>query len=107
MRRNEVLGLRWDDIDFDRATIALNRGLVSVGYQLHETRGKTRNAPRPIDLDATTLGVLRAWRSWQHAEQHAVGIDGADGSSPTAAASPSTPPSPKLSIASLDERACP
>lgn len=43
---------------------------------MHETRGKTRNAPRPIDLDPTTVGMLRAWRSWQHAEQPAVGIDG-------------------------------
>jgi integrase len=76
MRRNEVLGLRWDDVDFDCAAIALNRGLVTVGYQLHETRGKTRNAPRPINLDATTVAVLRAWGSWQQTEQRVVGIDG-------------------------------
>ena len=68
MRRNEVLGLRWDDIDFDRRTIALTRGIVAVGYELRETRGKTRNAPRPIDLDPTTIDVLAAWRSWQTAE---------------------------------------
>ncbi len=48
MRRNELLGLRWGDIDLDGATIALNRGLVTVGYELHETRGKTRNAPRRL-----------------------------------------------------------
>jgi integrase len=76
MRRNEVLGLRWDDIDFDRQTIALNRGIVSVGYELHETRGKTRNAPRPIQLDPTTTDLLRAWRTWQASEQAAVGVDG-------------------------------
>jgi hypothetical protein len=27
------------------------RGLVAVGYEIHQTRGKTRNAHRPIDLD--------------------------------------------------------
>ena len=75
MRRNEVLGLRWDDIDFERRTIALNRGIVSVGYELRETRGKTRNAPRPIDLDPTTIELLRAWRTWQSAEAAAVGLD--------------------------------
>ena len=47
MRRNEVLGLRWDDIDFDRGDLSLNRGLVAVGYELHETRGKTGNARGP------------------------------------------------------------
>ena len=75
MRRNELLGLRWEDVDFDRGTIALNRGIVTVGYELHETRGKTRNARRPIQLDATTIGLLRAWRSWQQAEQHAINLD--------------------------------
>jgi integrase len=61
MRRNEVLGLEWDDIDFKRQRLSINRGLVAVGYELHQTRGKTRNARRPIDLDPTTLSILEAW----------------------------------------------
>ena len=75
MRRNEVLGLRWEDIDFERRTIALNRGIVRVGYELRETRGKTRNAPRPIDLDPTTIELRRAWRMWQSTEAAAVGLN--------------------------------
>ena len=74
MRRNEVLGLKWGDIDFQKKTIALNRGLVAVGYELHQTRGKTRNARRPIDLDGTTLAVLAGWKAFQSAEFAAVGI---------------------------------
>jgi integrase len=77
MRRNEVLGLKWDDLDFEKKTISLNRGLVAVGYELHQTRGKTRNARRPIDLDATTLAVLAGWKAHQAAEFAAVGIDDA------------------------------
>lgn len=76
MRRNEVLGLQWDDIDFKKKTIALNRGLVAIGYDLHQTRGKTRNARRRIDLDPTTLAVLAGWKALQTAEFAAVGIDG-------------------------------
>lgn len=75
MRRNELLGLRWDDYDAAKATLSINRGLVAVGYDVHETRGKTRNARRRIDLDPTTIGVIDAWREWQRTEQHAVGID--------------------------------
>lgn len=44
MRRSELLGLRWSDIDLDAGTPSINRGLVAVGYHLHESRGKTRNA---------------------------------------------------------------
>lgn len=74
VRRSELLGLRWDDLDLDAATMSINRGLVAVAYELHESRGKTANSRRRIDLDPTTVLVLRGWRTWQHAEQAAVGI---------------------------------
>jgi integrase len=74
MRRNEVLGLKWPDIDFTKKRLHLNRGLVAVGYEVHETRGKTRNARRAIALDDTTLGVLAGWQAHQAAEFAAVGI---------------------------------
>lgn len=50
MRRNEVLGLKWSDIGFTRKRLHLNRGLVAVGYEVHQTRGKTKTARRSIDL---------------------------------------------------------
>ena len=74
MRRNEVLGLKWPDIDFAKQRLHLNRGLVAVGYEVHQTRGKTKNARRAIALDDTTLAVLAGWRAHQAAEFAAVGI---------------------------------
>jgi integrase len=74
MRRSEVLGLKWDDIDFIKRRLGLNRGLVAIGYDPHETRGKTRTSRRNIDLDTTTLDVLAGWRAFQHAEFAAVGL---------------------------------
>ncbi len=74
MRRGELLGLRWDDFDEEAATLSINRGLIAIDYELHETRGKTSNARRRIDLDPTTVMVLSAWRDWQQAELHAAGI---------------------------------
>ena len=62
MRRSELLGLHWSDIDLDTAHLSVNRALVSVSYELHESRGKTRNSSRWIDLDATTVEVLERWR---------------------------------------------
>ena len=74
MRRSEVLGLKWPDIDFAKKRLHLNRGLVAVGYEVHETRGKTKTARRAISLDDTTLAVLAGWRQFQTAEFAAVGI---------------------------------
>lgn len=78
MRRSELLGLRWTDIDLAAASVSINRGLVAVGYELHESRGKTANARRRIDLDPTTVSVLAAWRQWQHTERHVIGADHPD-----------------------------
>lgn len=75
MRRSELLALRWTDIDLNACTVSINRGLVAVGYELHESRGKTANARRRIDLDPTTVSVLAAWRQWQQTEQHVTGIE--------------------------------
>lgn len=76
VRRSELLGPRWDDIDLTASAMSVNRGLVAVAYEVHESRGKTRNSRRRIDLDPTTVTVLIAWRGWQEAEQAAVGAEG-------------------------------
>ena len=65
--------LNWPDIDLAKGAIKVNRGLVSVGNELHASRGKTANARRRIELDPTTIEVLTAWRAWQRAEREAIG----------------------------------
>ena len=78
MRRSELLGLQWHDVDLETATVSINRGLVSVGYETHVSRGKTSNSRRAIDLDPTTVQVLSAWRAWQETEQAVVGAEATD-----------------------------
>ncbi|MGC2239535.1 MAG: site-specific integrase [Acidimicrobiia bacterium] len=75
MPRSELLGLQWDDVDLDQARISVNRGLVSIGYELHVSRGKTSNSRRAIDLAPTTVAILSAWKEWQASERGAVGIE--------------------------------
>src|SRR5439155_3936156 len=84
-------GLRWNDFDPTKGTLSVNRGLVAIGYDVHETRGKTRNARRRIDLDSTTVAVLTAWQHWQLSEQEAAASNRPIGCSPTATAPPFTP----------------
>jgi integrase len=74
MRRSELLGLQWRDIDFDHATVSVNRGLLSIGYEKCESRGKTPRARRRIDLGPTTLDVLSGWRHWRQAAATASGV---------------------------------
>ena len=51
MRRSEVLGLQWKDIDWERSVISVNRGLVSVGYERELTRCK--HVPHAAPLSST------------------------------------------------------
>src|SRR5690606_13819417 len=71
----ELLGLKWSDLDIDHARLSINRGSVAVGYELHESRGKTDHSRGCVELDPTTLRVLAGWRAMQAAEFTAVGIE--------------------------------
>ena len=76
MRRGEILGLRWSDIDLDAATLSIRRSVSCTGYQVHTTPTKTRTSRRAIDLDQQTVTVLREWRHHQLAELGTVAADG-------------------------------
>jgi integrase len=79
MRRGEVLGLRWGDVDLDLGLLCVTRSLVSVGYELHETRGKSRSARRSINLDPITTELLSEWRQRRCAEDPEFDPDDPEG----------------------------
>jgi len=76
MRRGEVIGLRWPDIDFDASTLSIRRSVSCTGYQVHTTPTKTRTSRRAIDLDPRTVTVLRDWQHRQLAELGTHTVDG-------------------------------
>ena len=74
MRRGEILGLRWSDIDLDAARLSVRNALVAVGYAVIESTPKSHNA-RVIDLDGETVAQLRAHRARQDHERAEWGAD--------------------------------
>lgn len=62
MRRGEVLGLRWCDLDLDAARLSVRQALVSIAYDVEISDVKTGTGRRTIDLDRTTVDVLKAWK---------------------------------------------
>jgi integrase len=58
LRRGELVGLKWEDIDFDNGMIHIRRSLVD---QI-EGLPKTEAAKRPIPLVSGLAQVLVAWR---------------------------------------------
>lgn len=74
MRRGEVLGLRWCDVDLDASRIAIRNAIVSVAYEILESSPKSHQA-RVIDLDPATTALLRRHRDRQQTERSQFGAD--------------------------------
>jgi integrase len=74
MRRGEILGLRWRDLDLERARLSVRQAVVAVGYEVVHSTPKSHSA-RVIDLDAETVEQLRAHRARQEAERVEWGPD--------------------------------
>jgi integrase len=67
MRRSELLGLRWSDLDLAAASLVVNATLVPGvdGRPLFEEMPKTRAGHRTVSLDAVTVDALRTERAGQ------------------------------------------
>ena len=57
MRRGEVLGLRWGDVDLANRQLVVRHTLISVGYEVQESTPKTYR-PRLVELDPETAAIL-------------------------------------------------
>lgn len=76
MRRSEILGLRWSQVDVDASRLSVCRSVVSIGYEVHESPGKTRSSRRTVDLDSRTIEMLTRWR---HHQKDEIGGHDAEG----------------------------
>jgi integrase len=78
MRRGEMLGLRWVDVDLDRGRVAVRQTLVIAGRQVVISEPKTSRSRRSIALDPRSVAALRSWRAAQAAERLAWGAGWTD-----------------------------
>jgi len=76
LRRGELCGLRWTDIDLDRAILTIERTRTTAGYQIVEGDPKTPAGRRAVALDKRTVQVLRAHRRRQLDQQRDALADG-------------------------------
>lgn len=69
MRRGEVLGLRWQDVDLDRGLLTIRQQVVQLAGGLHVGPPKTKSGYRTVPVDAVTVEVLRAQRAAQERDR--------------------------------------
>jgi integrase len=74
MRRGELLGLKWDDIDFERGTLAVRRTLSrGRGGTWELGHPKTASGRRSIALPQSCVSALRKHRVAQNTERLQLG----------------------------------
>ncbi|MBO3673859.1 tyrosine recombinase XerC [Streptomyces sp. NEAU-YJ-81] len=73
LRRGEVLGLRWKDVDLTGGTVTVRQTLQRVGGELLIAAPKTQRSARRVALPAECVTALRARRAQQHGDRLAAG----------------------------------
>jgi integrase len=69
LRRGEVLGLRWSDVDLDAKIITIKVTRVLVNTTVVEGEPKTERGRRTLPLDDALVAALRSLRTQQAREQ--------------------------------------
>ena len=59
LRRGELLGLKWEDIDLERGDLRVKRQIARINGEAVEAPLKTKNAYRTLPLARETRAVLR------------------------------------------------
>ncbi|MBC3843584.1 site-specific integrase [Streptacidiphilus sp. 4-A2] len=79
MRRGEILGLHWSDIDLDARTLTVRRQLQRIDGELYEDTPKSRRGNRTIPLPALCIAPLR-WQRLRQAElRRQASVEGSEG----------------------------
>lgn len=66
LRRSELCGLKWSDLDFDSGVIVISRKLAyTSGIGLYEDEPKTESGKRALKLPSFAVSILREYRKAQ------------------------------------------
>jgi integrase len=87
LRRGEIVGLRWADVDLDAGTLRVVRNVTEADGQLHVGEPKTECGKRTVSLGGQLVAVLREHRRAQAQrrlaaeewEDHGLVFPGPDG----------------------------
>ena len=66
MRRGEILGIRWEDVSFERKTVSVNQTCLAMdgsSAAIVEST-KTKNSRRTITVDDGTIDMLRTQKAY-------------------------------------------
>jgi integrase len=68
MRRGELLGLKWGDVDLANGRVSIRRALIQVKYEIAWSEPKTTASRRQVSIDPATIAALSQHQAAQDVE---------------------------------------
>ena len=73
-RRGELLGLKWEKVDWERGTIRIDCAMqYAVDRGVYESTPKTKDSVRTLRLPEEAFALLEEYRQWQEAYRKELG----------------------------------
>lgn len=74
LRRGELLGLRWQDVDLENRTVTIRQTSNYLpGKGIYVGAPKTASSARPLLLSAAAVMILKEYQDWQDAQRALLG----------------------------------
>lgn len=74
LRRGELLGLRWSDVDFDNETIIIAQtSSYAKGKGVYTDTPKNKTSSRPLKLSRSAFLILQEYKEWQDNQRELCG----------------------------------
>lgn len=73
LRRSELTGLTWEDINFETSQISINKRHYIVGYGTIKDKPKTDAGVRVVTVSQTVLNLLKQYRNQQMQQRLKLG----------------------------------
>lgn len=76
IRRGELAGLEWKDIDFENKTMTIARSVQDiVGFGIITKEPKTENSKRTISMPDNLIEYLHEYKAWWQNQKNILAID--------------------------------
>ncbi len=74
LRRGELLGLRWSDVDFNAEAITIiQTSSYAAGHGVYTDTPKNKTSRRPLKLSRSAFLILRELQDWQEQQRELCG----------------------------------